>query len=80
MIDLKTIVSITDYIVRIVSILASIFVVAAIIVDYGFELDGHEMSFILSVYNVGWWVYFISFVIRLLFIGEKFGVRESHLP
>ena len=66
MIDLKTIVSKTDYIVRIVSILTSICVVAAIIVDYGFVLDAHEMSFILSVYNAGWWVYFISFAYKII--------------
>ena len=66
MIDLKTIISGTDYIVRFVSILTSIFVVAAIIADYGFELDGHEMSFILSVYNAGWWVYFISFAYKVV--------------
>ena len=66
MIDLKTIVSKTDYIVKIVSILTSICVVAAIIVDYGFELDAHEMSFILSVYNAGWWVYFISFAYKII--------------
>ncbi len=66
MIDLKTIVSKTDYIVKIVSILTSICVVAAIIVDYGFVLDAHEMSFILSVYNTGWWVYFISFAYKII--------------
>ena len=66
MIDLKPIVSKTDYIVRIVSILTSICVVAAIIVDYGFVLDAHEMSFILSVYNAGWWVYFISFAYKII--------------
>ena len=66
MIDLKTIVSKTDYIVKIVSMLTSICVVAAIIVDYGFELDAHEMSFILSVYNIGWWVYFISFAYKVV--------------
>ena len=66
MIDLKPIVSRADYIVRIVSILTSIFVVAAIIVDYGFVLDAHEMSFIMSVYNTGWWVYFISFAYKVV--------------
>ncbi len=66
MIDLKTILSRTDYIVKIVSILTSIFVVAAIIIDYGFELDAHEMSFIVSVYNIGWWVYFISFAYKVI--------------
>ena len=66
MIDLKTLISKADYIVRIVSILTSIFVVAAIIVDYGFVLDAQEMSFILSVYNVGWWIYFISFAYKII--------------
>ena len=66
MIDLKPIVSRADYIVRIVSILTSICVVAAIIVDYGFVLDAQEMSFILSVYNVGWWIYFISFAYKII--------------
>ena len=66
MIYLKTFVSKTDYIVKIVSILTSICVVAAIIIDYGFELDAYEMSFILSVYNTGWWVYFISFAYKII--------------
>lgn len=66
MIDLKNLISKADYIVRIVSILTSIFVVAAIIVDYGFVLDAQEMSFILSVYNVGWWIYFISFAYKII--------------
>ena len=66
MIDLKTIISKTDYIVKIVSILTSICVVSAIIVDYGFVLDIHEMSFILSVYDTGWWVFFISFAYKVV--------------
>ena len=66
MIDLKTIISKIDYIVKIVSILTSIFVVAAIIVDYGFELDAYEMSFILSVYKAGWWFFFISFAYKII--------------
>ena len=66
MLDPKTIISRTDYIVKIVSILTSIFVVAAIIIDYGFVLDAQEMSFILLVYNTGWWVYFISFAYKVV--------------
>ena len=66
MIDPKTIISRTDYIVRLVSILTSIFVVAAIIIDYGFVLDAQEMSFILLVYNTGWWVYFMSFAYKVV--------------
>ncbi len=62
----KTIISRTDYIVKIVSILTSIFVVAAIIIDYGFVLDAQEMSFILLVYNTGWWVYFMSFAYKVV--------------
>ncbi|MBQ2839135.1 MAG: potassium transporter [Muribaculaceae bacterium] len=62
----NTIISRTDYIVKLVSILTSIFVIAAIIIDYGFELDAYEMSFILSVYNIGWWVYFISFAYNVV--------------
>lgn len=62
----NTIISRTDYIVKLVSILTSIFVIAAIIIDYGFELDDYEMSFILSVYNIGWWVYFISFAYKIV--------------
>ncbi|MBQ8645087.1 MAG: potassium transporter [Bacteroidales bacterium] len=66
MLDPKTIISRTDYIVKIVSILTSIFVVAAIIIDYGFVLDAQEMSFILLVYNTGWWVYFMSFAYKVV--------------
>ena len=66
MLDPKTIISRTDYIVKIVSILTSIFVVSAIIIDYGFVLDAQEMSFILLVYNTGWWVYFMSFAYKVV--------------
>ncbi len=66
MIDLKTTISRADHIVKIASLLTSIFVVAAIIIDYGFVLNAHEMSFIMSVYDIGWWVYFISFAYKLV--------------
>lgn len=66
MIDLKTTISRADHIVKIASLLTSIFVVAAIIIDYGFVLDAHEMSFIMSVYDIGWWVYFISFAYKII--------------
>ena len=66
MIDLRTTISRADHIVKIASLLTSIFVVAAIIIDYGFVLDAHEMSFIMSVYDIGWWVYVISFAYKLV--------------
>ncbi len=66
MIDTKTLILKADNIVKIVSILISIFVVVAIIVDYGFVLDVHEMSFIMSLYDTGWWVFFISFVFKFI--------------
>ncbi len=66
MIDTKTLILKADNIVKIVSILTSIFVVVAIIVDYGFVLDVHEMSFIMSLYDTGWWVFFISFVFKFI--------------
>ncbi len=64
--DYKALILRTDYVVKIVSILTSIFVIAAIMIDYGFELDAQEMSFILSVYDIGWWVYFISFAYKVV--------------
>lgn len=66
MIDTKTLILKADNVVKIVSILTSIFVVVAIIVDYGFVLDVHEMSFIMSLYDTGWWVFFISFVFKFI--------------
>ena len=64
--NLKIIISRIDYIIKAVAIVTSIFVVAAVIVDYGFKLDTDEMSFIMLVYNAAWWIYFISFVYKIV--------------
>ena len=64
--NLKIIISRIDYIIKAVAIVTSIFVVAAVIVDYGFKLDTDEMSFIMLVYNAAWWIYFISFVYKVV--------------
>lgn len=66
MINFKPILSAIDDIIRFVCILISILVVAALIVDYGFELDVYEMAFVHTIYRVGWWVYSLSFIYRLI--------------
>lgn len=59
------IISKTDYFSKAICALVSILVISAIIIDYGFVLDNQEMKFILTVYDVGWWVFFITFIYRV---------------
>ena len=66
MIDKKHIMPKIDDAISIVSLLISIGVIGAIIIDYGFVLDAYEMAFILSIYDIGWWVCFLSFIYRFI--------------
>ena len=47
--------------------LVSIFVIGAIVVDYGFVLDDREMSFIFNIYHYSWWIYIIAYISQLIF-------------
>ena len=51
-------------------LLVSIIVIGAIVVDYGFVLDEHEMSFILHIYRYTWWIYVIAYLLQLIFQWE----------
>ncbi|MDO4755146.1 MAG: potassium transporter TrkG [Parabacteroides sp.] len=47
--------------------LISVLTVGSIVVDYGFVLDEREMAVIHQIYQLSWWVYFLSFLNRLVF-------------
>lgn len=44
----------------------SIVVIGAIVVDYGFVLDASEMLVVQNVYHCAWWIYFVSYLFRLV--------------
>lgn len=56
-----------DYIRRLVVMITSLMIIAAVVVDYGFVLDASEMALIHKVYATGWWVYFFSFTFQLIY-------------
>lgn len=66
-----------DTVFRIINMLTSLLVIGAIVVDYGFVLDEHEMSIISRIYNFGWWVYFLSFTFQLPFHWKQ--IRRKRL-
>ena len=68
---------IVDTTLRIVNILTSLLVIGAIVVDYGFVLGNNEMAIIHKIYNVGWWIYFISFTVQLPFHWQQ--IRRKRL-
>lgn len=49
-----------------ITIMVSIVIVGAIVVDYGFPLNPSETILINKVYAIGWWTYVISFILQLL--------------
>lgn len=54
----------------------SVITVGAIVVDYGFVLDEREMSVVTEIYNCAWWVYLITYAIRLL-VGWRSIMRKT---
>lgn len=64
---LKVILNNIDDIFKAIILLMSLLVIAAIVFDYGFVLDGAEMALIHNIYGIGWWVYFLSFTFQLIF-------------
>lgn len=56
-----------DYFRRLVVMITSLMIIAAVVVDYGFVLDASEMALIHKVYATGWWVYFFSFTFQLIY-------------
>ena len=47
--------------------LVSIVVLSGVIIDYGFELNENELKNIYRLYNYSWWIYFSSYLLRLIF-------------
>lgn len=47
--------------------LISLFVIGAIVIDYGFVLKPNESRIINHIYTIGWWAYIISFTVQLIF-------------
>lgn len=64
---LKLILSQIDSIRKFVVLFISLFIISAIVIDYGFVLDDAEMAFIHEVYSIGWWVYLISFTFQIIY-------------
>lgn len=52
---------------RMLMFFISMVTVGAIVVDYGFVLDESEMSIVQHIYSYSWWVFFISYIVRLIF-------------
>lgn len=50
----------------VLTIMVSILIVGAIVVDYGFPLSSSETILINKVYAIGWWTYAISFAFQLV--------------
>lgn len=46
--------------------LVSSIAVAAIVIDYGFVLDEGETQMIHNIYRFTWWVYILSYIVRLI--------------
>lgn len=44
----------------------SVITVGAIVVDYGFVLDAQETSVINKIYQYAWWVYLLTYLLRLM--------------
>ena len=51
--------------------LVSVIVISAIVVDYGFILDEHEMSIIHMVYQYAWWIYLFAYLTQMTFQWES---------
>lgn len=52
---------------RMVMFLISIVAIGTVVVDYGFVLDETEKTVIRHIYDDTWWVYFASYLFRLIF-------------
>lgn len=52
---------------RMVMFLISIVAIGTIVVDYGFVLDETEVAVVRHIYDYTWWVYFASYLFRLVF-------------
>ena len=51
--------------------LVSVIVISAIVVDYGFVLDEHEMYIIHMVYQYAWWIYLFAYLTQMTFQWES---------
>ena len=52
---------------KLIIFLISALNIAACVIDYGFVLNDKEQNVILNIYNVAWWCYFITFLVRIVF-------------
>lgn len=53
--------------VQLVMFFISVITFGAIVVDYGFVLDLQEMSVMLKIYKCAWWIYFVTYLLKLIF-------------
>ncbi len=61
--------------VDVVSILLSVVVIGAVIIDYGFTLDNKEMGYISKIYSAAYYFYMSLFTLRL--IAKGFVIRHQ---
>lgn len=52
---------------KLIIFLISALNIAACVIDYGFVLNDKEQNVIFNIYNVAWWCYFITFLVRIVF-------------
>lgn len=65
--------------VRMFMFLVSIVTIGAVVVDYGFVLDELEMAVVQRVYAYAWWIYFVSYTIRLLFDWSRINRKTAFM-
>lgn len=68
-----------DYFRRLIVMVMSLMIIAAVVVDYGFVLDASEMALIHKVYAAGWWVYFLSFTFQLIYHWKEIRRKSASL-
>lgn len=64
---LRQLLNIVNNIRGMLVLIVSLFTIAAIVIDYGFVLDDAEMALIHKVYQIGWWIYLLSFTFQLIY-------------
>lgn len=50
---------------QLVMFFISVITVGAIVIDYGFVLDEQEMLMISQIYHCAWWVYLVTYLLKL---------------
>lgn len=54
-----------DHFIGIILPIFSIILLGTIVIDYGFPLNDSDAQLIANIYNIGWWVFFLTFTYQL---------------